>query len=449
MVTSLMSVHHIVRLWQVAWVTLVLLICAPACASAFPVFTTVRTGGHDGVASAVGVDGAIWILANRPGPESALVRVAGDGRRVGAFPIPNSLSIFSELVAAQDGNLWYPSEREPSRSGAVIVRTTTAGVRTAFPAGFGDTPAISSLAAGPWDQLYFDGDDVRGHHVARISLDGRVNRLVVARRPPGSRLKSAGGTWLSNGYEVTRAGRVRDIPGTPNHGVLDVRGNFWFTDGGSFYRLTPHGTISRFRYVPSRGPSVSDVIWALAPGPDGNIWFVKSIDGGEGFSGDDGVGEIDPSGHITTYPMPGNSVARTLTAAPDGRIWIPVAGGFPHIIRVAPDRPAGGWPRAARPSLTSVHMVTGGVAVSLRCRGTPGLYCGGQITISVTAHSRSTRLTRTAFLGAGSQGLDLVLRPHGLRSFSGRRATVTVRYATKDFLGRREHAFARHRFQIP
>lgn len=426
---------------RVALTILAALTCAAVTARADIQSTTAGTGGREGIAITVGADGGVWMLSQSP-RRPALVRISSRSGQSTAFSIPDELAgLEPDLVAAQDGNLWYSDSEGPRRRNDRVVRTTLNGARTPFPAGIGRLELITSLAAGPANRLYFDAYAQRGYTVSSFSLSGRFPRLAFSRRQPCNhppvRRQTPGSTWLPDGYEVSRPGRIRPIVGTGCPGAIDGAGNFWYQTGLDIDRLAPSGKLTVFPAPEDSG------IRSMAPGPDGNIWFVVSTDVGPPSE----AGEIDPQGHITRYPVP-NGAPIALTAGPDGRMWIPDNSAFPHIIRIAPKPPATGWPKAARPRISAIGTARGGLALSVRCRGNPGLYCGGRLTLTATAGRRRVKLERTLYLAGDSQGLDLVFRPRGISALVGQHATVTGTFSTQDFLGRRGHAVLRRRLLI-
>jgi streptogramin lyase len=85
----------------------------------------------------------------------------------------------------------------------------------------------------------------------------------------------------------------------------------WFSEHstGKIVKFNPNGNASLF-VIPSPGAFVL----ALAPGPDGNVWFPVS---GQAF-----VGRIKPAGKIKLFATPtSNSNSNDTVAGPDGRLW--------------------------------------------------------------------------------------------------------------------------------
>ena len=109
-------------------------------------------------------------------------------------------------------------------------------------------------------------------------------------------------------------------------------GNLWFTltSSNEIARATPTGAFQEFPV-----PTANSEPWGIAQGPDGNMWFTESgadqigmitpggaitEQGGIGFQ--DHIGKIAPDGTITEYPTPTtNSGPEGIVAGPDGDLW--------------------------------------------------------------------------------------------------------------------------------
>jgi streptogramin lyase len=83
-------------------------------------------------------------------------------------------------------------------------------------------------------------------------------------------------------------------------------------------RCVPSVTFQQFGGFHQAGVSPSDI----APGPDGNLWFLS-------YNGNGNViGRITPTGAITEFPLPDGSPRFSgLSAGPDGRMWFTDPGG--------------------------------------------------------------------------------------------------------------------------
>ena len=99
-------------------------------------------------------------------------------------------------------------------------------------------------------------------------------------------------------------------------------GNLWFTEisSNNVARVTPTGTITEFP-IPYRDPTYGIAkAYVIARGPDGNNWFTE-------FYGDH-ISSITPAGTVTEYTLPNGSPGRNtsadplgVTSGPDGNVY--------------------------------------------------------------------------------------------------------------------------------
>ena len=94
----------------------------------------------------------------------------------------------------------------------------------------------------------------------------------------------------------------------------------------SIGRLTTAGAYTEFPVA------TGFVIYDIAAGVDGNLWFTNSD-----YAFDNRVGRITPSGQVTTFPLPVPSFPRGIAAGPDGAIWFANGG---DVGRINPGAPA-------------------------------------------------------------------------------------------------------------
>ncbi|HEV7584664.1 MAG TPA: hypothetical protein VGO14_02685 [Solirubrobacteraceae bacterium] len=106
-------------------------------------------------------------------------------------------------------------------------------------------------------------------------------------------------------------------------------GNLWFVDGGTTAvgRITPAGGVSEFSAGLGSGHDPN----AIAPGPDGNVWFTDETSTGA-------IGQVTPGGTITEFSAglkPG-SAPSFIAPGPDGNLWFTDRGTTPAIGRITP-----------------------------------------------------------------------------------------------------------------
>jgi streptogramin lyase len=139
---------------------------------------------------------------------------------------------------------------------------------------------------------------------------------------------SANGTGQS--YPALPSGQI------PSHFALGADGRVWFTEGnaadnsGSALHDPTVGRIGRFdpatgAVVEFGGLTTGANAQAIAPGSDGNVWFLEF--------GTNSVGRITPAGAVTEFPLPpGVVLARQrgeeLTTGPGGDLYFVTAGAI-------------------------------------------------------------------------------------------------------------------------
>lgn len=105
-------------------------------------------------------------------------------------------------------------------------------------------------------------------------------------------------------------------------------GSYWWPDGSyhaSIGRMDLAGGFDEFDQGLAKHSSIS----ALAPGPDGNVWFASEVAS---------VGKIAPDGTITAFTAGlGGSQPRTIFAGPDGNLWFTGSEGSPTVGFVTTD----------------------------------------------------------------------------------------------------------------
>ena len=92
----------------------------------------------------------------------------------------------------------------------------------------------------------------------------------------------------------------------------------------------PGGTITEF----SSGLPTNAFPTVITNGPDGNLWFADSSEGGASHA----VGHVTPSGTITELAgtLANNQFPGGIATGPDGNLWLGVDGASSTVLRVTP-----------------------------------------------------------------------------------------------------------------
>jgi virginiamycin B lyase len=149
---------------------------------------------------------------------------------------------------------------------------------------------------------------------------------------------SDGNVWVAE-YDSNEIGRVNVAAGTVTEFPLPTStafpvptssvgpdmiapgpdGNLWFLEAnvGTIGRITTVGAITEFPLPPPLNGAMEShgYTGGITAGPDGNLWFVHS--------GANAIGVISTSGTLLhTYPIPtANSAAGFIVKGPDGNLW--------------------------------------------------------------------------------------------------------------------------------
>jgi virginiamycin B lyase len=302
-------------------------VCPPACGTIAKITTAgvvTNLGAPEAQVDSmtVGPDGALWFTMPFDGCSSC------DGA-IGRMTTSGSITVFHdtsipaptrapmEITAGPDGALWYTNLDDLDLGQWSIGRITTAGVFTHYPLAAGAQP--SAITAGPDGALWY----LQNNGIWRVSTAGTITHALNGNFFP---LDAAAGT----------------------------DGSLWFTEntqGGLLHRFTLTGGLTTFK-VPFRA-------LALTAGADNAMWFTAA---------GPHLGRITPGGKVTTFTDPSFTFVNivtsgSITAGPDGDVWISRFFRTPAILRVTTGR-----------SVTSAPAIgAAGAALALTGHGfTPG-----------------------------------------------------------------------------
>jgi virginiamycin B lyase len=155
--------------------------------------------------------------------------------------------------------------------------------------------APTEIAAGPDGNMWF-AESAKGK-IAKITPSGQITEYVV----------------------TTGNSQITGITAGPD-------GNMWFADGWGYVgKITMNGEVTRWTTALERSPV------DITTGSDGNLWFTMWA----GY-----IGKITPEGVITEYSVRQGSNStqpRSITAGPDGALWVTHSTDPARISRVATD----------------------------------------------------------------------------------------------------------------
>ena len=179
---------------------------------------------------------------------AAFSNVAAQSLPITEFPLPNSGSDPTAIVAGPDGNLWFTEAFAGNRIG----RITPDGVLTEFTVPTAGSQPLG-ITAGPDGNLWFT--EIWGNQIGRITPAGVITEfpLTPGTGPYGITTGPDGNIWFTraggNGIgRITQSGVATEFagedPGTPRGITAGADGNLWFAaEGGAIGRVAPSGTI--------------------------------------------------------------------------------------------------------------------------------------------------------------------------------------------------------------
>jgi len=296
----------------------------------FPVSGFPPSAGLSGITA--GRDGGIWFVM----VDGTVVRSTNSGA-IAKFPFPTNdmyCCTFSAITSGPDGNLWVTRKDG-------IVRVTPSGLVTEFPVRLDTNSLDRGITAGPDGNVWFTEP---GGKIGRITPSGVITEFSTPSGSDGLASISAGpdgNLWFTEEFSskigrITTSGAVTEFPlpsgAYPAAITTGPDGNLWFTENSSVIpddvnnrrigRMTPSGVVTEF-VVP--GPASGYELFAIASGPDGNLWFVDRL--WSDYAGElpSYIGRITTSGSIAEFPV--NSVYTVnpplgaITPGPDGNLW--------------------------------------------------------------------------------------------------------------------------------
>jgi streptogramin lyase len=239
-----------------------------------------------------------------------------------------------EITPGPDGNLWFVSTEAAPGVGAVARIAPASGAVTSYLTSAPPRPSaalVDDIVAGPNGNLWFterfpDLGDLPG--IAEITPAGVFVVPDLLGNPGGTITSGSDGfIWTGGSYigaidivfRNTELGSIIAVMNTPRSIAPGPDGNIWFvaSNGGALPALVG-------RVVPSDilGGEVLTEFPVMTPGnlndivggPDGNLWFTDE--------GSNQIGRITPAGVITKFSVPtAASGLHGIVLGPDGNLW--------------------------------------------------------------------------------------------------------------------------------
>jgi streptogramin lyase len=314
-----------------SWHRGVLVVAALAFAAASPAAAQaavvtefpLTTGEHPGTPVA-GPDGDVWFAISGTTPGIGRVTSNGSIAEFGSSDGLNPGADPTEIALGADGNLWFTDHGTTPAIG----RITPAGNINEYPLAGPMGPQL--IVAAPGGDLWFVDYEAGVASIARITPAGTItgfgasHGLNAGSEPNAMTLGPEGDMWFTDAGstyaigKVTPSGEITEYktsPSTmPDDITAGVDGNLWFTsDFGPIGRITPSGAISEF----SAGLQMNADPDAIAPGPEGDVWFDDQ------YANQRGIGKVSPEGKISEFTSGlSGGLPTGLAAGLDGNVWL-------------------------------------------------------------------------------------------------------------------------------
>lgn len=164
---------------------------------------------------------------------------------------------------------------------------------------------------------------------------GLIWPLVMVLTLTGCALQLPGaasrGTPTPQPTKSVPAGTIKELglnlPGYISDIVFDRTGNIWGAQQTKFERISETGELKTFIF-----PQLAQLVDRLAPGSDGNLWFIGRPGPTKSPTQNQSIGYITPDGQLKNFLFPYGSLSVTaapitrLIAGSDGKMWYGRAG---------------------------------------------------------------------------------------------------------------------------
>jgi len=176
--------------------------------------------------------------------------------------------------------------------------------------------------------------------LGRLTPGGVVEGTTLDWHPLDLIAGADGRLWLAGGSGVTRVGADFSLASYSSGGSFALAngpdGNIWYTGGqtGLATVSTATGAVTE-RNLPGENPPFPSIVLFVTTGADGNLWLTGATYNGSLESPADWnwIGRYTPSGEFTEYRFPaptGLPLLGRITAGPDGNVWFTEPGDYDH-----------------------------------------------------------------------------------------------------------------------
>ncbi len=216
----------------------------------------------------------------------------------------------SNVISGPRGYLWVGAQTNSDNPTAAIDRIGLNGSVTTFPVpspeNSTDAYLINSLTTGPDGNLWFIADPP-----AAIGTNNYDNQIVIGNMTPAGVVTEFPPIPLPSGQSAS----ARSIISGPG-------GDLWFAysvmtsqfqNQNFIGQVTTSGAVELF---PIASSGANPIIFSLAAGADGSLWFTESA-----WPTISALGQFSPSGAVTFSTIPGVTGRRSKTGQTAASSW--------------------------------------------------------------------------------------------------------------------------------
>ena len=259
----------------------------------------------------LGPDGNMWFTdtgKNRIG-------VITPSGTITEYPITTASAGALRIQPGADGNMWF-DELAVNK----IAKITIGGTVTEYQVPTPNSAPIG-IWAGPDGNIWFPEHDA--NKIAKITPGGTFTEYPIPTAAAGARGLGPGpdgAMWFTEEFankigRITTSGTITEFPiPTPNSVPRSIKsgpdGALWFAehDANKIARITTAGVVTEFPI-----PTSNSKPGYLREGRDGALWFIEN--------NNNKIGRITTAGVITEYAIPNAIVADAIAPGPDGNLW--------------------------------------------------------------------------------------------------------------------------------
>ena len=240
-----------------------------------------------------GADGNLWFNESQA---NQIGRITTAGT-ITEFIIPTNGSGPAGIWAGPDGNIWFPENVSNK-----LTKVTPAGLFTEYPLVTTPSAGLRGLGPGPDGAMWFVEEF--GNKIGRITTSGSITEFNIP----------------------TANSSPRSIKSGPD-------GQLWFVEraANKVARVTPGGVFTEYTI-----PTANSMPGYLREGADGGLWFIENNNNKIGRAGTDGT--------ITEFIISAASTVNAIAPGPDGNLWFTAvtpgnAGLVGYIVPPVPTSP--------------------------------------------------------------------------------------------------------------